>query len=170
MTRERDRSASAPREPPHRGPVRHFPTLVTRHPSSFLGPVRAGPAPAAGVVRETRPFRRPRREPGPGRVTRSLRSLRSTSLHSSTRPTRGRSLRSLVPFGLSFSSFTLPRFTTPLREPSPIPPTPLVTRPPRSSAPHGDRARPSPSHLPTPLPTADSCRPPPYPAPSGPKR
>lgn len=27
MTRERDRSASAPREPPHRGPVRHFPTL-----------------------------------------------------------------------------------------------------------------------------------------------
>lgn len=40
----------------------------------------------------TRPFRRPRREPGPGRVTRSLRSLRSTSLHSSTRPTRGRSV------------------------------------------------------------------------------
>lgn len=43
-------------------------------------------------TRHHRPFRRPRREPGPGRVTRSLRSLRSTSLHSSTRPTRGRSV------------------------------------------------------------------------------
>lgn len=65
MTRERDRSASAPREPPHRGPVRHFPTLVTRHPSSFLGPVRAGPAPAAGVVRERGPFAaRDATEPG----------------------------------------------------------------------------------------------------------
>lgn len=64
------------REPRPRGPVRHFPTLVTRHPSSFLGPVRAGPAPAAGVVRETRPFvGRDPPEPGPH----SLHSLVSPS-------------------------------------------------------------------------------------------
>lgn len=70
----------------------------------------------------TRPFRRPRREPGPGRVTRSLRSLRSTSLHSSTRPTRGRSfvtLRSRSPLTVTALHPTTPRLVPHL--PSPVP-------------------------------------------------
>lgn len=70
-----------------------------RRGSTGAGSYRGGDERPVGAPL-TRPFRRPRREPGPGRVTRSLRSLRSTSPRFSPLSSHSRPLRSSLPHSI----------------------------------------------------------------------